>query len=253
MTKIPNPHYLPKVSSRVNIINFLINEKGLEEQLLGLTIKFEKEEMDERINKNIKSIYEAKLQLEDSEIAILDNLNAAEDDYLDNDQLIHVLKTLKENSIKQEYDLKQVNADMDKIISSREEFRPLAKKASKIFFVLYSMNSIDKMYEFSLKEYMKLFNNSLVISKERGLSNETSDERIKTINKVHLERTLDFSVQSLFEDHRLLFALQLCITNILSEEEEEKKFNESTGLNKKMMRDENFSQYFFSLDEFKIL
>lgn len=254
MTKIPNPHYLPKVSGRVNIINFLVNERGLEEQVLSLIIKFEKEEMDERINKNIKSIYDANLKLEESEKQILDNLNNAEDNYLDDDQLIQVLKQLKESSIKQETDLKQVNADMEKVISSREEYRPLAKKISKIFFVLYGMNSVNKMYEFSLKGYMKLFYNSLKLSKDKGISsNESSEERIKTINKVHLEKTLGFSHQSLFEDHRLLFALQLCITHILSEEEEERKMLEQTGLIKKIMKEESSNQYFFSLDEFKIL
>ena len=254
MTKIPNPHYFPKVSSNLNIINFLVNEKGLEEQLLSLIIKSEKEEMDERINRNIKSIYDANLKLEQSEKDILDNLNNATDNYLEDDTLIHVLKTLKENSFKQEADLKQVSADMEKIISSREEYRPLAKKTSKIFFVLYSMNSINKMYEYSLKSYVKLFINTLKMTREKaGTSNETSEDRIKIINTAHLQKTIQYANMSLFENHRLLFALQLCITNILAEEEEEMKVWEQTGLLKKMMKDESITQFMFSMDEFKIL
>ena len=33
-TKVPNPKFSPEVSTSVNIINFLVNDKGLEEQIL---------------------------------------------------------------------------------------------------------------------------------------------------------------------------------------------------------------------------
>ena len=34
-TKMPNPHYLPEVCIKVNIINFTVTMEGLEDQLLG--------------------------------------------------------------------------------------------------------------------------------------------------------------------------------------------------------------------------
>ena len=34
-TKMPNPHYLPEVCIKVNIINFTVTMDGLEDQLLG--------------------------------------------------------------------------------------------------------------------------------------------------------------------------------------------------------------------------
>lgn len=249
MTKIPNPHYFPKVSNNTNIINFLVNEKGLEEQLLSITIKYEKEDVDEKINANIRSIYEAKLKLESSEQEILDNLNNANDNYLEDDTLIKKLNSLKDNSTKQKLDLKQVGSDMEKLLNSYEEYRPLAKKASRIFFVLYSLNTVNKMYEFSLKSYISLFIASLNKDKNRT-SNESSETRIKLIYSNHLQKIIQYANQGLFENHRLLFSLQLCITHILAEEEEQRKMDELYGVSKRISKE---NQDLFSMDEFKLL
>lgn len=34
-TKLPNPHYLPEIATRVTLINFMITLEGLQDQLLG--------------------------------------------------------------------------------------------------------------------------------------------------------------------------------------------------------------------------
>lgn len=43
-TKLRNPHYLPEVSTKVTLINFMITFEGLSDQLLGIVV--EKEEPD---------------------------------------------------------------------------------------------------------------------------------------------------------------------------------------------------------------
>ena len=37
-TKLANPHYTPEVQVKVSLLNFTITVKGLEEQLLGVTV-----------------------------------------------------------------------------------------------------------------------------------------------------------------------------------------------------------------------
>ena len=34
-TKLRNPHYLPEISTKVTLLNFMITSEGLQDQLLG--------------------------------------------------------------------------------------------------------------------------------------------------------------------------------------------------------------------------
>lgn len=45
-TNIVNPHYLPEVAIKVNIINFLVTFPGLEEQLLADVVSCEKPQIE---------------------------------------------------------------------------------------------------------------------------------------------------------------------------------------------------------------
>jgi len=40
-TRLPNPHYTPEISTKVNVVNFIVKESGLEEQCLGIVVKAE--------------------------------------------------------------------------------------------------------------------------------------------------------------------------------------------------------------------
>ncbi|CAL1288615.1 unnamed protein product, partial [Larinioides sclopetarius] len=41
-TKLRNPHYLPEISTKVSLINFMITPEGLEDQLLGIVVAQER-------------------------------------------------------------------------------------------------------------------------------------------------------------------------------------------------------------------
>lgn len=43
-TKLRNPHYLPELSTKVTLLNFMITPEGLEDQLLGIVVAKERYE-----------------------------------------------------------------------------------------------------------------------------------------------------------------------------------------------------------------
>jgi dynein heavy chain len=47
-TKLRNPHYLPEVSTKVTILNFMITYEGLSDQLLGILVAKEEPELEEK-------------------------------------------------------------------------------------------------------------------------------------------------------------------------------------------------------------
>ena len=150
-TKVPNPKFGPEVSTSVNIINFLVNDKGLEEQILSTVVRIEREEAENNIRNNIKKMFELQKSLDKNEENTLMKLNNAGDNYLDDDLLIKELEGSTKNSTANQKLIAETSQDIEKINASREEYRPLARKVSKYFFVLYLMNSVNNMYEFSLK------------------------------------------------------------------------------------------------------
>jgi len=57
-TKLRNPHYLPKISTKVTLLNFMITPAGLEDQLLGVVVA--KDRPDLEVEKNQLIILGAK-------------------------------------------------------------------------------------------------------------------------------------------------------------------------------------------------
>lgn len=55
-----NPHFTPEISTRVNIVNFLITIEGLEDQLLELCLTKEEPKDQETRSKLIIQSYENK-------------------------------------------------------------------------------------------------------------------------------------------------------------------------------------------------
>jgi dynein heavy chain len=55
-TKVANPAFLPDVFIRTNIINFTVTQKGLEDQLLGLVVRLEREEVEKQMAENIEKL-----------------------------------------------------------------------------------------------------------------------------------------------------------------------------------------------------
>lgn len=55
-TKLTNPHYSPEIAGKTTIINFSVTRQGLEDQLLNVTVRHEKPELEEQRESLIKQV-----------------------------------------------------------------------------------------------------------------------------------------------------------------------------------------------------
>ena len=76
-TKIANPNFLPEIFIRVNIINFTVTFDGLEEQLLAMVVKHEREEVEIQRDENIVKMGQFNKRINESELNILKLLKKA--------------------------------------------------------------------------------------------------------------------------------------------------------------------------------
>jgi len=77
-TRLRNPHYLPEISVKVVLLNFMITPQGLEDQLLGIVAAKEKPELEEKKNQLIVEGAANKKRLQEIEDKILEVLSTSQ-------------------------------------------------------------------------------------------------------------------------------------------------------------------------------
>lgn len=94
-TKMPNPHFLPEICIKVNVINFTVTSQGLEDQLLAGVVMKEQPELEDRRNGLIVKMSNDKKQVIEIEDKILKLLSQVEGNPLDDETLIDTLGSSK--------------------------------------------------------------------------------------------------------------------------------------------------------------
>lgn len=61
---------------------------------------------------------------------------------------------------------------MKKTLAARENYKPLARVAAKIFFIVNDFSQLNHMYQMSLDTYIQLFSTNIIkyMEKNPGLS-----------------------------------------------------------------------------------
>jgi len=108
-TKYRNPHYLPEISTKVTLINFMITYEGLNDQLLGILVKKERPELEQEKEKLIIESADNKRILFEIEEKILLVLSGKKN-ILTDEEAIKVLTASKDKAI--EINEKQQNAEI---------------------------------------------------------------------------------------------------------------------------------------------
>jgi dynein heavy chain len=106
-TRLPNPHYPPETCVKVNLLNFMATFEGLKDQMLGVTVKQERPDLEEKRQKLVVQDAQNKKSLKEIEDQILELLAKSEGNILDDAVLISTLAEAKITSNKIEIQVKQ--------------------------------------------------------------------------------------------------------------------------------------------------
>jgi dynein heavy chain len=134
-TKLINPHYKPETAAQCTIINFLVTEKGLEDQLLASVVRVEQPELEQSKEELTAKQNQYQITLAELESKLLQNLSDADPNtILQNIALIERLELTKEtsNEIKRQQALAVIAEE--NINKLREVYRVVATEGAMLYY-----------------------------------------------------------------------------------------------------------------------
>ncbi|XP_037940546.1 dynein heavy chain 3, axonemal-like [Teleopsis dalmanni] len=213
-TCLRNPHYPPEIMVMVTVINFMITEQGLREQLLANVVARERPDLQAKKEQLIIESARNRDALYTIESQILEVLSKSEGNVLEDENAINILSSSK--ILSEEIQEKQVIAVTTEaeIDAARQQYIPVAKHSAILFFCISEMANIDPMYQYSLGWFLNLFLTAIA----KAAKSNVLSERLNNLNNYFTKSIYQNVCRSLFEKHKLVISLVMCLGIMVSVE-----------------------------------
>ena len=206
-TKLSNPFYGPEIQGKLAVINYSVTQEGLRDQLLNVTVKHERPDLEAQREELVKEMSDSAALLKQLEDTLLRELSNATGNILDNTELIATLEATKANATEISAKLQQATVTKDEIEVVRRKYTPAAHRGSVLFFVIEALSNISNMYEYSLGSYLGVFSLSL----QNAKNDATVDGRLRNIIDQLTFDVYNYTCLGLFETHKLMFSFQMTL------------------------------------------
>ncbi|XP_053294795.1 dynein axonemal heavy chain 11 [Pleuronectes platessa] len=214
-TKLANPHYKPEIQAQTTLINFTVTRDGLEDQLLAQVVNQERPDLEHLKSELTKQQNMFKIELKLLEDELLTRLSAAESHFLGDNVLVEKLETTKHTAAEIEMKVLEAKVNEVKINEAREHYRPVAVRASLLYFIMNDLNKINPMYQFSLKAFNVVFHKAV----EMAEASVDVKSRVHTLIDCVTYSTFNYISRGLFERDKLTFSAQLAFQLLLMSKE----------------------------------
>lgn len=195
----------PNAACLVTRVNFSVTRAGLEGQLLGLTLQYEKPELEQRKSELLAKEEEFKVQLAELEKQLLEQLADASGNILENEPLIKSLEGAKLAATTITESLAESNRLQVDLDQQREVYRPLATLGSRIFILVKELSNMDHMYRFSLESFLSIFNKVLNLD----MRADTTDEKLRQLGNQLKIMVLFYVSRAILKADRLTFGMHI--------------------------------------------
>ncbi|CDI77483.1 hypothetical protein EAH_00000540 [Eimeria acervulina] len=176
-TRLSNPHYPPELQAECTLINFTVTEKGLEDQLLDLTMQKEQPRLFQRRIHLVQQQNEFTILLAELENTLLRDISSAEGDVLENIELIQNLEKTKRVTTEVSEKVALAKITEEKLNAISEMYRPVARRGARLFFLLAQLFKIHSFYLFSMESFVAVINRAIdSISEKPQTGGEDEDE-----------------------------------------------------------------------------
>jgi dynein heavy chain 1 len=221
-TRDPTCQFTPDLCSRVTFVNFTVTPASLESQCLSQVLMTERPDVDEKRSNMLKLQGEFQAKLRDLEDKLLEALNEAQGNILDDDSVMQTLETLKLEAAQVQAEVDRTEEVMLEISATCNIYQPMAVSCSRIYFAMARLCELHFLYHFSLQFFLEILTSVLSRSGDEadGTKSKGSQARLSMLQESLYRLAFERVGQGVRQEDQLVLALRLAQIKLRNSKEE---------------------------------